>query len=170
MDVERGKEMIDYVRLVVAILCLVSSIVFAIRFFGVRKDYSVTSFLAVGVQACAFLVLILGIYRMDMGFVNKAEVNFVYGSNSVVETLTEQELETVRDILDGRRLHRDNPSCGFSEEISIKLNDEMTLCLARDGCPIIYWKEKNLYITLTEEEQKQLEAVLSKYNVTFPCL
>ena len=143
---------------------------FAIRFFVVRKDYSVTSFLAVGVQACAFLVLILGIYRMDMGFINKAEVNFVYGSNSVVETLTEQELETVRDILDERRLHRDNPSCGFSEEISIKLNDEMTLCLARDGCPIIYWKEKNRYITLTEEEYNKLEELLTNYGITFPCL
>lgn len=143
---------------------------FAIRFFVVGKDYSLSSFLVVGVQAYFFLVLMLGVFRLDTGFANKAEVNFVYGDNSVVETLTEQELETVKDILDGSKLHRDNPSCGFSEEVSIKFNDEMTLCLACDGCPIIYWKEKNRYITLTEEEYNKLEELLTNYGITFPCL
>ena len=54
-----GKDMIDYIWLVMSILFLISSVLNGVRWFVIRKDYKVSSFLVVTTQLIAFLVLLI---------------------------------------------------------------------------------------------------------------
>lgn len=51
-------------------------------------------------------------------------------------------MASVKTIFNGKKLYKDNLSCGFSEAVSIKFDDEHTFCIARDTCQIVYWEEK----------------------------
>lgn len=51
--------MIDYVWLVMSVLFLISSVLNGVRWFVIRKDYKVSSFLVVTTQLIAFLVLLI---------------------------------------------------------------------------------------------------------------
>ena len=81
-----------------------------------------------------------------------------------------EEVELLKSIFDGKIMYKDNPACGFSEDISIKFNKEQTFCIACDTCPIVYWKEENKYIKLSEEEKARLYKLLELYDFSFPCL
>lgn len=105
-----------------------------------------------------------------MELVKKAEVCFQYGNTDAINLLTDKETEYVKTIFNGKKLYKDNLSCGFSEAVSIKVDDEITLCIARDTCPIVYLKEKNRYIRLTEDEKTQLYNLLEPYGFIFPCV
>ena len=76
----------------------------------------------------------------------------------------------LKTLFDGKIMYRDNPSCGFSETVSIIFDQKQTFCIAQDNCPIVYWKEKNRYITLSEDEKNQLRDLLEPYGFCFPCL
>lgn len=76
----------------------------------------------------------------------------------------------LKTLFDGKIMYRDNPSCGFSETVSIIFDQKQTFCIAQDNCPIVYWKEKNRYITLSEDEKNQLRDPLEPYGFCFPCL
>lgn len=108
--------------------------------------------------------------KVNLDLVKKAEVYFQYGSTDAINQLSNNEMESVKTILNGKKLYKDNLSCGFSEAVSIKFDDEHTFCIARDTCPIMYWKEKNRYIRLTENEKTQLYNILEPYGFIFPCV
>lgn len=108
--------------------------------------------------------------KVNLYLVKKAEVYFQYGSTDAINQLSNNEMESVKTILNGKKLYKDNLSCGFSEAVSIKFDDEHTFCIARDTCPIMYWKEKNRYIRLTENEKTQLYNILEPYGFIFPCV
>ena len=107
---------------------------------------------------------------VNMSFAKKAEVFFKHESTNIDIVLSEQELSSICDICDGKEMYRDNPSCSFSEDVAIKFNDKQTFCLARDTCPIIYWKEKDKYFNITEEEKEKLYSILEYYGIYFPCV
>ena len=122
-----------------------------------------------------FVVILLGVIylrqdKVNLDLVKKAEVYFQYGNTDTINQLSNNEMESVKTILNGKKLYKDNLSCGFSEAVSIKFDDEHTFCIARDTCPIIYWKEKNRYIRLTENEKTQLYNILEPYGFIFPCV
>lgn len=114
-------------------------------------------------------VVYLCVNRVDMGFAKEAEVCFIYENTDALHQLNDEELELLKAVFDDKRMYKDNPSCGFSEDISVKFNKEQTFCIARDTCPIVYWKEKDRYIKLSEEEKTQLYDLLEPYGVSFPC-
>lgn len=121
------------------------------------------------------VVLLLGVIylrldKVNMDFAKKAEVCFQYGDTDAINQLSDKEMESVKTIFNGKKLYKDNLSCGFSEAVSIKFDDEQTFCIARDTCPIVYWKEKNRYIRLTEDEKTQLYNLLEPYGFIFPCV
>ena len=105
-----------------------------------------------------------------MSLMKKAEVCFHYGNTVAINQLNDKEFDSVKTIFNGKKLYKDNLSCGFSEAVSIKFDNEQTFCIARDGCPIIYWKEKNRYIKLAENEKTQLHNLLESYGFIFPCV
>ena len=108
--------------------------------------------------------------RVDMDFATEAEACFVYEDADVLQPLSAEELQSVKAIFDGKKMYKDNPSCGFSEDISIIFNKSQTFCLARDNCAIVYWQEEDKYIKLSEEEQAQLYDLLEVYGFIFPCV
>ena len=108
--------------------------------------------------------------RVNMKYVKEADVCFIYENTDVLHRLDNKELELVKSIFNGKNVYKDNLSCGFSKAISIKFNDEQTFCIARDTCPIVYWKEKNRYIWLTDDEKTQLYNLLEPYGFIFPCV
>lgn len=56
-------------------------------------------------------------------------------------------METISNFFDGKALYADTPSCGFDEEIAIKINnDEQIFCIACDFCPRVYWVNKDSYV------------------------
>lgn len=121
------------------------------------------------------VVILLGVIylrqdKVNLYLVKKAEVYFQYGNTDTINQLSNNEMESVKTILNGKKLYKDNLSCGFSEAVSIKFDDEHTFCIARDTCPIIYWKEKNRYIRITENEKTQLYNILEPYGFIFPCV
>lgn len=91
------------------------------------------------------------------------------GVNSSVP-ISSQDLAVLTDMFRGKVMSRDNPSCGFSEDVCVILNDEMTFCFACDTCPIILWKEKGKYFSVTKKEQAELYDLLETYGFHFPCL
>ena len=121
------------------------------------------------------VVLLLGVIylrldKVNMDFAKKAEVYFQYRDTDAINQLSDKEMESVKTIFNGKKLYKDNLSCGFSEAVSIKFDDEQTFCIARDTCPIVYWKEKNRYFRLTEDEKVQLYNLLEPYGFIFPCV
>ena len=50
-----------------------------------------------------------------------AVLTFKYGDIDVVVELTAEESETIRSIFNKERPHQDNPSCGFTENVSFAL-------------------------------------------------
>lgn len=126
-------------------------------------------------SAIIFIVILLGgIYlrldKVNMDSVKKVEVCFQYGNTNAINQLSDREVASVKTIFNGKKLYKDNLSCGFSEAVSIKFDDEHTFCIARDTCPIVYWEEKNRYIRLTEDEKTQLYNLLEPYGFIFPCV
>ena len=121
------------------------------------------------------VVLLLGViyFRLDkvnMDFAKKVEVCFQYGDIDAINQLSDKEMESIKTLLNGKKVYKDNLSCGFSEAVSIKFDDEQTFCIARDTCPILYWKEKNRFVRLTEDEKAQLYNLLEPYGFIFPCV
>lgn len=108
--------------------------------------------------------------RVDVTFANTGETIFRYGKNNVVMEIKKEDILSMKKIFNGKLLYKDGPSCGFTEDIAIVLDDSMTFCIARDTCPIIYFKEENMYFRITDEEQMELYRILGGYGFVFPCV
>ena len=108
--------------------------------------------------------------KTNMEVVKEGQIRFIYDEQKIIHTLTEKEIAELKLLFNNKRIYNDNPSCGFSEDIAIKFDDMMTFCIARDTCPIIYWKEKDKYFKISEEEQRVLYELLEKYGAFFPCV
>lgn len=102
--------------------------------------------------------------------VNVGEAIFKYAGNNISHTLSHQELIVIENIFNGKMLYKDNPSCGFTENVCVRFNGSQTFCFACDTCPIIYWKEGNKYFKISEEEKQQLYELLGEYGFHFPCV
>lgn len=95
---------------------------------------------------------------------------YKYGDNkNINEQLSNDDAQIIKTILDNKKLYKDNPSCGFSPDISIKYGD-LTFSIARDKCPILKLVNTDKYIKITESERKKIEKVFNKYGATFPAL
>ena len=108
--------------------------------------------------------------RVKFGDVNEAEIKYAYETVSVNESLTKEETETITDIFENNFLYSDNPSCGFSQDISIVIDNDKTFCIARDTCGIIYWKEKDKYFKVSEEDIKEVHNLFENHGGKFPCV
>lgn len=115
-------------------------------------------------------IIIFQANRVNMNFAKEAEVCFIHGDTDILQLLDEDELESLKTLFNGKKMYKDDPSCGFSENVSIKFNKAQTFCIAQDTCPIIYWKEENRYIKLSEEKKIQLYNLLKPYGFIFPCI
>lgn len=114
--------------------------------------------------------IMIGYPKTDLSNVYEAEIIFKYQEKDIIEKISREDLTSIKNILDKKELYRDNPSCGFDENISIKLDNDALLLIARDGCPIIYYKNEDKYFTLSETEKEKLHEILIQYGMEFPCI
>ncbi len=96
----------------------------------------------------------------------KATLIYIYDNKNINTELTDEESDTIRQMFDGKDLYSDNPSCGFSENISVRFGN-YTYCIANDSCGII--KVGFQYFNISDKEREELEKILKSYGAEFPC-
>ena len=134
-----------------------------------KKRYILVLFIIV-IIAIYIGVICLSTNRINMDDIKEGEISFVYGDTNILHSLDNEELSLVKAIFNNKKVYNDNPSCGFSENISIKFDKSQTFCIACDTCPVVYWMEEDRYIRLMEEEKSKLYILLKTYGAFFPCI
>lgn len=127
----------------------------------------------IGILIISIGVVIIIISRManyfDTSFATEVSLKYYYGDKKIDTVVTdEDDIKIIKENLKGVS-YRDNPSCGFSTDISITFSDgeeDVILCIARDSCPVARINNSNRYIEI--KDRKALEAVLEKYGFSFP--
>lgn len=94
---------------------------------------------------------------------------FRYADRDIEQMLTYEETRLLEGILLNKPMYRDSPSCGFTEDVSVRIGEE-TYCIANDTCPIVYVSGRGMYINLSKEENETLRGLLENYGFIFPCL
>lgn len=83
-----------------------------------------------------------------------------------------EEKEKIISILNDKKCHNSvfvgELSCGFSENVSITINNEIYE-IACDNCPYILVKSTGKYLFLTDEEAKTIRGIFLNYGGIFPC-
>lgn len=125
---------------------------------------------------CVLLVLLVvlftGCSRVMIGTEASGTVVYDYEGVSFSEELTEDELETVIKILNGKErkstVMHGIPSCGFSPEIAFVINGT-TYMMARDTCETLMIYGGLDYIDVSVKEQDLLEAIFTSHGGSLPC-
>ena len=96
-------------------------------------------------------------------FANHAQIRFY----DDIKAVNDEDSVRLRELLYGKPLHYDSPSCGFGEEVSVSFGGD-TFMPARDGDESV--ENNGKYLTLTDTENEEFHEILEKYGVTFPCV
>lgn len=136
-----------------------------------------SKFLIIGacILIIALVIFIVRITRMknyiDTSFATEVTLKYYYIDKKIdVVVIDENDIRVIKESLKGVS-YSDNPSCGFSLDISIKFSDRgksIIICPARDGCSKARIGDSGRYIDI--KDRKALESVLEKYGMTFPCV
>lgn len=86
--------------------------------------------------------------------------------NAFETSLSAEDSALIADIFANQLMLSDSPACGFSA-IEIDLDGQL-FYPAQDGCGIVYNKNADLYITLSEDHLEALHRILERNSVTFP--
>ena len=95
---------------------------------------------------------------------------FIHNGSKIIDNISNSDLVVIQKILNNKLLFNDNLACGFDEEACIIIDNNLTLCFGRDGCPFIYVKEKNKYLHLSQKQYSELKILLGRYGFYFPCI
>lgn len=99
-----------------------------------------------------------------------ASVRYIYGEKNIETELSIEDKNAIIDILDGKLINIfDMPACGFDENVAVIINGK-TFCIACDECGTVYYKERNGYISLNDDENIKLRTILSEYGFEWPCV
>ena len=111
---------------------------------------------------------------VSTSFATGVILRYKYLDHDINEIIT--DLETIKEltgIMSGR-VYTDNPSCGFTADISITFfNEEKTLmiCPALDGDPIMrVGDNSNEYFKITDQARAELDIMLHRYGFKFPAV
>ena len=98
-----------------------------------------------------------------------AVLQYQYKGVEFTQELQSVDAEEIKSIINRKRIHKDNPSCGFSESISIHIGIR-TFCVAQDSCGILQVGKEKKYIYISDSERKKINEIFRKYGGTFPCI
>ena len=98
---------------------------------------------------------------------NNAKIIYIFNDHNINQLLSNNESKIIKDILNNKKLYSDNPSCGFSENISICF-DNLVFCLACDNCAIIKFGDK--FFKISETDREKINKIIENYGGSFPCL
>lgn len=122
---------------------------------------------------CTFLIVVGAILcfepKVRFNKIDGGSVKFVYGGKNVQEDLTDEHIMLIVRAFKNKRLSQQLPSCGFTEDVSIKIENK-TFCIACDTCPMVYLLEADGYFELDKQEYDQIRDILSEYGFIFPCI
>lgn len=90
--------------------------------------------------------------------------------NNINVSFTDEDIDIIYEIFNGKKLYKDGLSCGFIEDVSIIINDNKKFYFALDGDPYVYFENEDRFFTLSDDENTKLKEVLSKYGFYFPCI
>jgi hypothetical protein len=84
------------------------------------------------------IIFMLGIDKVNTTKISNGIVCFVYLDKNISTQLEDEYEKFVKKLFNDKRLYKDNPSCGFSENASISFNNGKNIFyIAQDLCPII---------------------------------
>ena len=120
------------------------------------------------------LVLLLAVIYVNrntlrIGNPDYAVLTYSYEDIYIWEELYGGDVDAVVKILDGKIETPDNPSCGFSEDISITIGGN-TFALACDHCGIVKNCTTGKYISISDAERDILEKLFTGRGGKFPCV
>lgn len=123
----------------------------------------------IGIFAFLALLLVLNWFHVFNvvscnPFAGEAKLSYRGNTNIAVSA---EDSARLRELLYGKGLYYDNPSCGFLEENAIVFGGDVFLP-AGDGDPIV--QNCGKYLSLSEAENYELHAILAEYGFTFPCV
>jgi len=108
---------------------------------------------------------------VNSDFASEVLLEYHYSDKNIfVKIADEDDIQTLKKILKGKPFW-DNPSCGFTTDISITMTDgrkRIVFCPANDTCPLLRVNSSEKYIRIAEEDKMRLYGVLEKYGMTFP--
>ena len=111
--------------------------------------------------------------KIDVDFANEVVVKYHYMDNEIEMVIVDpQDISELKSILRGKAI-KDNPSCGFTPDISLIFSDDdnnITLCPACDTCALFRVDDSNRYIKTTKEQRQRFEEIVKKYGMEFPCI
>lgn len=107
--------------------------------------------------------------RTSVPYAKRAELRYQIGGETVSTEISDNDTQHIRSILSNRILYRDNPSCGFTQNVSISF-DGKVYCFACDGCSIIQDFDAGRYFSLDDTLYKTVIEILSKYGLSLPCI
>ena len=107
----------------------------------------------------------LTVNRVHIKYVKNGSVHFKDDGIDVTEKLSEEDLETIKGIFDGKLLYPEHLYWGYSEDSSISLEDGTEkYYISFDTCPVVYDKNRNEYFNISEKENDTIRSLLRKYG------
>ena len=127
----------------------------------------------------AVLIILSALYiswnRMiiNTDFASEALLEFHLIDTSISVTITdEDDLQLLKQLLNGRSYYRGGLHCGFSSWVSITMTNgrrSIMFCPAHDSCPLLRIGNSCRYLELSAESLAKFHEVLEKYGMFFPC-
>ena len=117
------------------------------------------------------MLVLLFINFITVIFIGNENVTarYIYGNKNIITELNQKDANVIIKILKGKHISVfELPACGFDENIAVIINGK-TFCIACDECGTVYFKERNGYILLDDNENEQLREILSSYGFDWPC-
>ena len=123
---------------------------------------------------CILIIIVLaglligfGLKRVSISPESNGTVFFEFHDKRIQSDISEEHMKHITEIFNNKFLYSDYPSCGFSEDLSIKI-DNNTFCIASDSCGTVYLLEKDKYFRLSDDENKIIRHILISYGIDFP--
>lgn len=105
-----------------------------------------------------------------LGYKN-VSIKYDYLQKNIDKRLAETDSKEIKKILNNRSLYSDNPSCGFSKNISFQFNDgDIIYSIAQDSDPLFKDEKTGKYFHISQNKRDRINKILEKYGVTFPAL
>lgn len=104
---------------------------------------------------------------VDLNTYETAWKHYEYDGTTIKGDLSKDDAKTIAEMFNGQELYFDNPSCGFTENVSVSF-DGKKFCIACDDCPIIKYGSK--YFSISETQNRELRKILTENGFHFPCI
>ena len=120
----------------------------------------------------ALMLTVCGCAKTSVDSAADVKLTYIYGDANVRVTLEDEEAETIRNILNGKKydpIAAGVPACGFDENISLEVGGRV-FAIACDACNCIQDLGNLRFFDVPEEEMEYIRGLFGKYGGGFPCI